>query len=227
MTKKILVVAAHPDDEILGCGGTMSRHSAGGDEVRVIILAQGLTSRADSQVSQTQIEQLHSIAKKANSVLGVQNVSFMNFPDNKMDSIPLLDVIHAIEKECKSFSPDVVYTHHLGDLNIDHRRTNEAVLAAFRPQPHCKTTEISFFEVPSSTEWLSNAASHFFSANSFVNITQFLEKKIEALRVYESEMREWPHARSYRAVEALARWRGASVGVEAAEAFMVGRRISF
>lgn len=225
MKKNILVIAAHPDDEILGCGATMARHVAEGDHVRVLLLAEGITSRGTDAGTHEKLVKLHATAKKANALLGVTDVIIKGFPDNKLDSIPRLDVIQSIESLTQDFHPHTVYTHHFGDLNIDHRRVNDAVLAAFRPLPKSITGEILFFEVPSSTDWGAASSANSFIANFFVNIDVFLAQKIAALNIYESEMRQWPHARSYRAVEALAHWRGASVGIEAAEAFMLGRKI--
>lgn len=218
----ILVVAAHPDDEALGCGGTIARHVAAGDEVACLFLADGATSReseADASVRERQ-------ARRAADTLGIGEILLARFPDNRMDTVALLDVVQVIEKVVARFSPETIYTHHGGDLNIDHRITHQAVLTACRPQPGHSVRAIYGFEVPSSTEWAPPATLPPFTPTRFVDITAYLEQKRAALDCYVEEMRPWPHARSFEAVEALARMRGACVGVEAAEAFMVIREIA-
>jgi N-acetylglucosamine malate deacetylase 1 len=142
-----------------------------------------------------------------------------------MDSLELLDVIKVIEEYVNRIQPDIVYTHHVGDLNIDHQRIHEAVITACRPIPDHPVKTLLFFEVPSSTEWYSFESGKFFAPNWYMDISDVFDLKLKALKVYQAEMRVWPHPRSLMAVEHLARWRGASVGVEAAEAFMVGRNL--
>jgi LmbE family N-acetylglucosaminyl deacetylase len=222
LKKKVLVVAGHPDDEILGCGGTMAAHVKQGDTVHVAILAQGLASRGTT--SQMQIDNLRRAACKANACLGVVHVSFGDYPDNEMDTIPRLEVIKYVERLIEQFEPDIVYTHHAGDVNVDHRRVSEAVVTACRPRPD-RVRTLLFFEVPSSTEWQTGGQNRVFDPNLFCDITEFLEVKLLALHAYSGEMREWPHPRSIEAVEHLARWRGATVCVPAAEAFMLGRQL--
>ena len=146
-------------------------------------------------------------------------------PDNRMDSVDLLQVVREIEKSVESHAPSVVLTHHASDVNIDHRVVHDAVLAACRPQPDHPVRRLLFFEVPSSTEWGPAASAQPFSPNFFVNISSTLATKLEALKAYGSELRAFPHPRSLQAVSALAQWRGASVGVVAAEAFVLGREI--
>lgn len=221
--KSILVVAAHPDDEILGCGGTMAAHRAAGDDVHVVILAQGLTSRGAA--SEAQLEAHRLAGRRANACLGVTSVEFLDFPDNAMDTRPRLAVAQAIENIVGRLRPARIYTHHAGDLNVDHRRAAEAVMTACRPFPGNGSPEILFFEVLSSTGWSSPALLPAFEPNVYRDIAPYLETKLRALREYAHEMREWPHARSYQAVEHLARLRGAMVGRHAAEAFVLGRMI--
>ena len=143
-----------------------------------------------------------------------------------MDSIDLLDVVKSIEERIKNLKPEMVVTHHEGDLNIDHQITHQSVITACRPQPGQTVKRILAFEVPSSTEWQSPTYNQPFIPNWFEDISDTFELKIKALESYQSEMREWPHARSFRAVKHLARWRGASVGCKAAEAFMLNRFIN-
>ena len=223
---EVVVVAAHPDDEVLGCGGTIARHVQEGDSVHVLILAEGITSRHESNLHVTRGKELLALseaARLANEILGTTSLSLNKFPDNRMDSIDLLDVVKKVEENIKKIEPNIVYTHHSGDVNIDHRLTHEGVLTACRPQPgHCVKT-LLFFETASSTEWQSPGSGTTFHANWFVDISNTLTKKIKALQVYATEMREWPHSRSIKALEYLAYWRGANVGFEAAEAFILGR----
>lgn len=221
--KSILVVAAHPDDEVLGCGGYIANQVRSGGEVFVTFLSDGVTSRLGNLGLQ-EIESRRNAARLASKVLGVSDVSFGDFPDNKLDASPLLEVIKSIETVVERIRPQIVLTHFRGDLNIDHRIVNQAVLTACRPAPKQGVKEILFFEVPSSTEWQVPTEGEAFAPNWFEDISQTLELKIKALMMYEHELREWPHPRSVKAVEYLARWRGSSCGVDAAEAFVLGRR---
>ena len=225
---KILVIAAHPDDEVLGCGGTIAKHIRDGDEVHVVIMAEGVTSRSqqrDRSVNASELSELADAAHAANKILGVTSITLMDFPDNRMDSLDRLDVIKDVEKLVQAHTPTIVYTHHIGDLNIDHRRIHEAVVTACRPVPGQPVLTLLFFEIASNTEWQPPSSVSVFSPNWFVDISETFDQKLEALRAYQSEMRPWPHARSVEALEHLARWRGATVGVSAAEAFILGRNI--
>jgi LmbE family N-acetylglucosaminyl deacetylase len=224
----ILIVAAHPDDEILGCGGSMAKWAKEGHEVHALIMAEGATSRAkhrDRESHTDELSMLAKSAKKASDILGVKFTELLDYPDNRMDSVDLLDVVKSIEDTIQKLKPKMVVTHHAGDLNIDHQITHQAVITACRPQPRQTLRRILSFEVPSATEWQSYTSVSPFIPNWFEDISDTLDLKIKALEAYESEMRDWPHSRSIKAVEHLARWRGASVGVEAAEAFMLVREI--
>lgn len=223
MTRRVLVVAAHPDDELLGCGGTLARHAADGHEVHILILATGATSRSDSR--QDEVAALQMAAQKAADVIGAQQPRFAGFPDNRMDSVDLLDVVQAVETVSREIDPQIVYTHHAGDLNIDHQITHRAVLTAFRPLPEATCQAIYTFETLSSTEWGPLCGAHAFQPNHFVDITDTLDRKCAALACYASEMRPFPHPRSEQAINTLAALRGASVGVPAAEAFAVHRQL--
>jgi len=228
MHKKVLVVAAHPDDEVLGCGGTMAWHVQAGDQVHVLILAEGMTARSRQRDRDIYAQELSTLAQQAhtaNKLLGVTSVTLHDFPDNRMDSIDLLDIVKVIEQKINDIKPDIIYTHHAGDVNIDHRRVHDAVIAASRPMPGVCVTHVLFFEVASSTEWQTPYSAPVFTPNWFVNISSTLSIKLKALEIYASEMRDFPHPRSYQALEHLAYWRGATVGVNAAEAFFLGRAI--
>lgn len=223
---KVAVFAAHPDDEILGCGGTIARHVKAGDQVMVVLMGGGIDSR---QLDQKDIEDsknaLIHASEQANSLLGVHRLERLDVPDNRADSSDLLSIILKLEPIFQSWKPEIVYTHHPGDLNIDHRMLHESVVTLCRPQPGHFVKKLYFFEVASSTEWQVGAYQRPFVPSHFVCIDDFLDKKIAALSAYTGEMRPWPHARSLDALTHLARWRGASIGVSAAEAFELGRSI--
>ena len=225
---KYLVIASHPDDEILGCGGSMAKWSREGNEVHILILAEGVTSRdknRNREYRKDEISMLTQAAKRAADILNVKSLKLFNYPDNRMDSLDLLDVVKFIENNIEKLKPDAVVTHHIGDLNIDHQKTHQAVITACRPHLVQTVKRILSFEVPSATEWQSPTLGAPFVPNWFEDISATIELKLKALNAYESEMREWPHARSIEAVEYLARWRGASMGLKAAEAFSLIRQL--
>ena len=219
----ILVVAAHPDDEVLGCGGYIAARAIAGDEVNIAFISDGVTSRKDN-LGLSEIESRRNSARLAAKILGVNVVSFGDFPDNKLDSVPILEVINKIEGELEKVKPSIVVTHFGGDLNIDHRVVNQAVLTACRPISSQLVKQIMFFEVPSSTEWQVPIEGEAFVPNWYEDISKTLNLKIQALNMYEGEMRDWPHPRSIKGVEYLAHWRGATCGVDAAEGFVFGRK---
>ncbi len=224
----ILVVVAHPDDEVLGCGGAISKHIQQGDKVHILILAEGITSRKlerNRDDSQAELSILEIAANQASQILGVSSLSMHDFPNNRMDGCELLDIIKVIEQSIEQYQPQMVYTHHNGDVNIDHCYIHQAVVTACRPIPNHSVHTLLFFEIPSSTEWQTPSSAIPFTPNWFVDISETLVLKLKALKAYESEMRSYPHPRSLEAVEYLARWRGATIGVKAAEAFMLGRHL--
>jgi LmbE family N-acetylglucosaminyl deacetylase len=218
----ILVIAAHPDDEVLGCGGTMARLSMEGNDVYTLILGEGITSRDKKRMRVKrggEIAELRKQAGNANKVLGVKKVYTFDFPDNRFDTVPLLDIIKTIEKIKEDIKPGIVFTHHQGDLNIDHQLTFKAVMTACRPTKGDSVKEIYSFEIPSSTEWSVPSSLTYFMPDYFVNINKSLEIKINALNEYETELRDFPHPRSLKAVELNAKQWGVKMGFEAAEAF--------
>lgn len=226
--KVVCVFAAHPDDEVLGCGGSIAKHIENGDVVHVFIMAEGITSRGqtrDIKKNKNNLISLKEIAREANNLIGSSSLEFFEFPDNRMDSIDLIEIVKCVEAQIIKYQPNIIYTHHASDVNIDHQKTHEAVVTACRPQPgHCVKTLLAF-EVMSSTEWQPASSRMPFCPNWYVNVDQQIERKLKALEVYKCEMREWPHARSVSAIGALASYRGASVGVSAAEAFVLMRNI--
>ena len=225
---RVLVVAAHPDDEVLGCGGTIARHADAGDQVQVLIVAEGATSRQEQRdrlLADDELSALAQAAQKAGSILGAAGVEILDLPDNPLDSLDRLDLIKRLEQHIDRHQPQVVYVHHAGDVNVDHRRLHEAVVTACRPTPNHPVRRLLSFEVASSSEWQPPGSGPAFQPNWFVDISGQWRRKREALVAYASEMRPWPHARSLEALEHLARWRGAQVGVEAAEAFFLLRQL--
>ena len=220
----VAVIVAHPDDEVLGFGGAMANHVAAGDSVHVLILATGLASRSDDgQIVPEELNALRKQAHEANAKLGVSDVRFESFPDNRMDSVDLLDVVKKIEAFVEEVKPTIVYTHHVGDLNIDHRLTHQATLTACRPLPGSSVHRILSGEVLSSSEYADPEDR--FIPTVYVNIEGALERKCAALARYESEIRDWPHPRSTQALEHLAAHRGGECGFKAAEAYILIREL--
>lgn len=226
MNRNILVVAAHPDDEILGCGATMQRHLEQGDSIRIFIAGEGQTSRKVTR-KETEKEVLTSLEKdalKAAAEIGIHDVTFGRLPDNRFDSLALLDIVKKVEAEKNRLTVDIVYTHHYGDLNIDHRCLFNAVMTAFRPQPDERRVDIFAYETLSSTEWQAALGDAVFKPTRFVSVTkEQIDCKCRALACYQTELRESPHPRSMEGVIRLAKWRGMSIGNEYAEAFEVIR----
>ncbi len=220
MTNCVLVVAAHTDDEALGCGGTIARHVAEGDTVYAVFMADGVTSR-EGAVQENAMDRI-AAAENARTILGIKENIYLGLPDNRMDSIPLLDVVQKLEPIIDRLQPNIVYTHHHGDLNVDHRITHQVVMTTCRPQPGSSVRAVYAFEVMSSTEWAAPTAEPFLP-NYFVDISNYLQKKNDVLNAYHLEMRRVPHSRSAEHLTTLANHRGQSVGVTAAEAFMLIR----
>jgi LmbE family N-acetylglucosaminyl deacetylase len=222
---KVLVIAAHPDDEVLGCGGTISRISAD-HAVYTLILGEGVTSRNPApRKSRMQVKVLREQARAANRCMGVQDLFFCDLPDNRFDTVPLLTIIRHIEDVASDINPDQVFVHHAGDLNIDHVLTHRAALTAFRPTGEGRVKRLLAYEVPSSTEWGDPGAWGGFSPTLYVDIGATLETKIEAMELYASEIRSPPHPRSKEGIENLARLRGMEAGLSSAEAFRILRCI--
>lgn len=228
MSNSVLIIAAHPDDEVLGCGGTICHHVENGDKVDVLIMVEGATSRSDSrnrELHSEEISNLSKAAKHVQNILGINSLELHNFPDNRLDSVDLLDLTKIIEIKIKAFNPNIIYTHHSGDVNVDHRRLHKATITACRPTPTSKIKRILSYETVSSTEWQPEGSDSSFHPNWFVDIEKYWSKKKQALQAYQSEMREWPHPRSLDGLEILGKWRGSQIGIPLAEAFKLLRNI--
>lgn len=221
--REALVVAAHPDDEILGCGATIARLKDSGCVINVILLGEGPTSRNTTTGAEILRTQAHSEASLAAASLGINELKFMELPDNRFDTVPLLEIVQGLENVAADMHPEVIFTHFQGDLNIDHLLTHRAVMTAFRPLPEAAHPAVLCFEVPSSTEY--SLEDTIFKPDIFINCERFIESKIGALKKYQSEMRMWPHPRSIDYVRHLMKVRGAQCGCEAAEAFKLCRAI--
>lgn len=222
----VLVVAAHPDDEVLGAGGVIAAHVRAGDAVSIAILGEGITSRhaAREDASPAELDRLRGAAAAAAATLGAPPPRLYSLPDNRFDTVATLDVVKIVEALVEDVRPSTIYTHFAGDLNVDHGVVHRAVLTATRPGAGPRVESIYAFEVPSSTEWAFDSSSPF-APNVFRDIAETLEAKVAAMEVYESEARPFPHPRSPEALRALAQVRGAAAGLEAAEAFELVRLI--
>lgn len=218
-SKTILIVAAHPDDEVLGCFGTVAKLIQEGYEAYTLILGEGKTSRGEGE---DEINTLRKEIKKANESIGIKEVFIENYPDNSFDSVALLDIVKTVSKYKDLVQPELIFTHFANDLNIDHQLTYKAVITATRPMQDECVKEIYAFEILSSTEWNYPTT---FSANTFFDISSTLHLKVDAMKAYESELCEYPHPRSLKGIELNARYHGMRVGREAIEAFELVRHI--
>lgn len=217
----VLVISAHPDDEVLGLGGTLARHIEEGDTVTPIIAADGSQVR----YSDEQHEQLRDACRRSCMELGVSEPEFLGFRDQGLDTYSQIDINRALEELVDRTKPDVVYTHHFGDMNRDHQVLHEATLVACRPKPGGTIRSVLTYVVPSSTDWAPSRAGREFLPNWFVNISDTLDKKIKALAHYASEVPPYPHPRSLEAIEAQAKFWGSGIGLGYAEPFMLMRNL--
>lgn len=220
MSDNVLVVAAHSDDEVLGCGGTIAKLAGQGFNVAAVFMTDGVSSR-DKKEKNGAAEKRKNCSERAAMILGISQIIQFDFPDNSMDKVPLLDLTKSIERVISDFKPTTVFTHFLHDLNIDHSIVARATLTATRPLPGTAVNKVIGFEVNSSTEWAFGSPQ--FSPNYFVNISENLDQKIDAMLAYEDELRDAPHSRSINNISALATFRGNASGFEHAEAFELYR----
>jgi len=223
---KILVVAAHPNDEVLGCGGAISRYSQY-HEVHIEIMGEGLTARLDRDVASPPdaLDSLYQSGRKAAEILGAKNINFNGLPEIRFDTIPFLDIVRLIEHKINEFQPQMIFSHIAGGVNIDHQIVNRAVMNATRPVAGTPVKTIYAFEVPSSTEWAFGLYGAFVP-NAFVNITGHLANKLAVMYAYEPEAKNFPHPRSPESLTAIAVKWGSTVGVHHAEAFQIIRHVT-
>ncbi len=225
--KTVLIVAAHPDDEILGVGATAARHAAQKDAVYALILGEGQTSRGTHRedTEKEVVDALHQNTLESAKAIGFRDVFFADFPDNRFDEVDLLDIVKAVEEKIRALQPQIVYTHYSGDLNVDHQYTARAVLTATRPIGDYCVEEIYAFETLSSSEWnFDYSAQPAFCPNVFVDITEYYAQKEEAMQSYVSELCAFPHPRSLEGMDVLSKTRGMAAGMQRAEAFMLVRK---
>ncbi|MDX6229001.1 MAG: N-acetylglucosamine malate deacetylase 1 [Frankiales bacterium] len=216
---RVVAVVAHPDDEVLGVGGTLARHAREGAEVTALVVADGASSRYPTEMR----DELRLAGQKAAVRLGLAEIVFADLPDQRLDSLPLIEVTGIVDAALDAWQPDVVYTHFAGDVNLDHGVVARATWTACRPYQRRGVRELFAFETPSSTEWGWPGLGDRFSPNAFVDIEETLDAKIAAMACYDSELRAEPHPRGLNALRTRAAYWGSVVGMSAAEPFMVLR----
>jgi len=216
---KILIVAAHPDDEILGCGGTIDKIKKN-NQIKAIFLTNGVSSRS---INKSKILRRKNECLALFKYLKIEKPSFYNFPDNQLDKIPILKIVKIIEKEIKKFNPDIIFTHTENCLNNDHKITFQAVVTASRPIKKNNIKKIISFEVPSSTEWKISKKK--FNPNLYIDIEKNIKEKIKCLKFYNSEIKKYPHSRSEQGIKIFSQYRGLEAGLKFAEAFEIKRLI--
>ena len=224
--KKILVFAAHPDDELLGCGATLLKYQKKGFKIKIIFFGDGESSRNIKKKNFLKSiivreKQAESFKKRK-----IRKANIYKFPDNRLDTIPLLDIVKFIEKQIKQNKPEIIFTHFENDLNIDHQIIYNAVITATRPLSKTFVKKIYSFEVSSSTDFiLSRKQKKIFNPNLYFNVESTIDKKINLLKLYKGEIKKWPHARSLKSIKNLAMYRGSQVGIKYAEAFITVREL--
>lgn len=221
--KKIMIIAAHPDDELLGCGGTVAKLIEEGYSAKTVILGRGMLARGKEH--EKHLEKHMENSKNANKEIGIDEIEIYDFPDNSFDTIPLLEIIKVVEKEITHYQPDIIFTHHGNDLNIDHRKTFEAVMTACRPQPGVINPKIYTFFIPSSTDWIDGDSLNSFVPNTYIDIEKQIDKKIKALSYYDTEMKEYPHSRSLESLKIFSKYWGNRVGMNYVEPLKLIREI--
>lgn len=218
----ILIFAPHPDDEVLGCGGTMAKYSECGDDVYVAIVTKGVSPI----FSESRTEETRRYCKEADRLLGAKDTIFMDFPAVMLETIPRHEFNGAFMKIVSDIKPDVVYLPHRGDMQIDHKMVVDAAMVALRPKYDHVVSKILMYETLSETGWDVPNSTNEFIPNVYEDITQYLQKKMDVLSMFKMQMEEFPHARSIEAVRALALFRGATMNCKAAEAFSLVRSIN-
>ncbi len=218
----VVVVAAHPDDELLGAGATLARHVREGREVHAVVLAEGASSRYEADMA----GRLQKAGMRAAERLGLASIRFEDLPDQRLDAVPLIEITQRIEAILAELRPDVVYTHFAHDVNLDHGVVARATWTACRPYRTPRVSRVLAFETPSSTEWGWPLEGTGFRPNHFVDVSATLEVKLAAMACYESELRDHPHPRSLQALTDRAATWGSTVGVRYAEPFVLLREVA-
>jgi N-acetylglucosamine malate deacetylase 1 len=221
MNQRILVIAPHPDDEVLGCGGAIARHAAQGEDIQVLIMTRGAPDLYPLDDEAT----VRQEAQNAHTILGVSKTHFLDFPAPKLDTIPGYQLADAIATVVRHYQPHTIYLPHRGDIHLDHQKVYQATLVAARPIHQCPVRQLLCYETLSETEWAPPWSDTAFVPTVFVDITDYLDLKLKAMHCYQSELQQAPHPRSLSALEALAKYRGSTVSLPAAEAFMLVRQI--
>ena len=216
---KVLIIAAHPDDEVMGVGGTIAKHAQQGDTIYLLIVTKAYTPEWSEEFIKNRPEEVAEV----NKVLGIEKTFFLDLPTVKLDTISRKDLNDLITQVVYEVKPEVVYVTHKGDVNQDHRLVFEATMVAIRPKPGVSIKKVLSYETLSGTEWAAPFVENVFIPNVFVDISDNLELKLKAMAIYESEVKEYPHPRSLEAISVLAKRRGSTIGVKAAEAFMLIR----
>lgn len=219
--QNIIVVAPHPDDEVLGCGGVIARHSARGDRVQVVVVSRGAPDIFPPEI----IEETRSELAAAHKLLGVEKVHFLDFPAPRLDAMPGHALADQLIRIVREIQPHTIYAPHWGDLHSDHKAVYWATMVAARPNSASQVNRLLCYETLSETEWGTPPHANAFVPNVFVDITEFLPAKLAAMACYRTQLKEHPNSRSLKSVEALATYRGAIVGVNAAEAFVLAREV--
>lgn len=225
--KTILVFAAHPDDEMLGCGATLLNYVKKGYKIKSFFFGDGESSRNVNKRNLSKLisereQQAILVSKKAK----FEKPDFRRFPDNRLDMIPILDIVKYIELKIKKYKPEIIFTHFENDLNIDHQITHKAVMTATRPLSRTFVKKIYSFEIPSSTDFsFVRDKKRFFNPNFYVKVDKTIQKKLNLLKIYKEEIKKWPHPRSIKSIKNLAMYRGSQIGTKYAEAFLLIREL--
>ena len=218
---RVVVIAPHPDDEVLGCGGTIAKHASKKDEVHLCIVTKAYTSEWPEEETEERKNEVY----RANQILGIRKTYYLDFSTVKLDTIPQKDLNDSLTRVINEIQPEIVYIPHRGDINRDHRLVFDAAIVATRPKPGAAIKKILSYEVLSETEWAEPSINNAFIPNVYIDISGTLETKLKAMSEYKLELKEYPHPRSLEAISILAKLRGSTIGVAAAEAFMLVREI--
>lgn len=218
---KVLIIAPHPDDEVLGCGGTIAKHASAGDEVYLCVV----TKAYSPEWPESEVEERKKEVLRVSEILGIKKTYFLDLPTVKLDTLPQKELNEAISQVVNEVRPEIVYVPHRGDVNRDHQLVFDSTMVATRPAHHPFIKKVLAYESLSETEWAAPFAENAFIPNVFVNISRTLETKLKAMSEYKLELKQFPHPRSLEAISALAKIRGTQANLNAAEAFVLIRDI--